>query len=840
MINFKESVKTKVFLGYITLVVLASLLIWVIYSEVLQNSTNKVDLDPATNKFVYVNTILTNLYQAEAIERNYAQTGQIAVFKDYQELMNVLSLQIDTLALMIDNPIQSLHTDSIKSLLKIKQQNLKEIYAIKKANSPAARYQKGLKKIPQVIDTLDHPSKVYRKEITNLDSIYVKPKKKKFFGRLAEVFSPQDNSDSTLKVVASQIIKIDSLPANDFTADSIAGFITTIMTELRDEGLAIETRLKQKEKEILINDQTISLQLRQMLSEIEKEELFNSFQKVREQQSRIEKTTFLVVLIGGFALFAVAFFLINILKDITKSQHYRQNLEKEKAYSESLLKSKEQFMLSLTHDLKSPLNSIIGFTGFMEDDDEKLTPSQQKYLQNIDRASRHILRLINDLLDLARLETGKLTIESIPFNLSRLVEGIVESFRPQAKENSINLQLEMNISTHAIYQGDPVRITQILGNLISNAIKFSVEGSVTVLVSVADSSNKTDWVQLNVIDTGIGISEENIKRIFEEFARVSADNRQYEGSGLGLTITQKLIALLKGFITVESKPGEGSLFTVTLPLEYDSEIQEETVPEIRSKKNGSHKKLSGKRIWLVDDDQTLLEMTRMILSKAGAQVYAFNDPVKAVGSFTKDCADILITDIQMPGMNGIEVLRQITDINGSAITSVAVSGSSGLNDKVSGFTTFIRKPYEAQTLIDALTGQTVDANKKKFTIVSDRVHSAGYNLDQFKAFAGGDAESLHQILVSFVKTGTQNESLFRRAVQEENELVVAELSHKMLPLFRQLQASQITELLAVLEQKNNQNTDLQNYFSMAKQALERIEKLLVVIRKEEKISIELL
>ena len=837
MRNFLESVKIKVFVGYITLVLLASLIIWAIYSEILQFSGNKVDFNPSNNKFIYVNKILTNLYQAEGLERNYSQTGQIKHYQDYLDLMNTISLQIDTLGLMVNNPVQQIHTDSIKKLLKIKQQDLRDLYAIKKMNSSAARYQQGLKKIPLVRDTIDHYSKVYKKIINNRDSIYIKQKKKKFLERLADVFSSRKKVDSNLRVIASQSVKLDSLLVKTNPADSIAGFITSIMTEIRNEGVVVERRLKQKEQEVLVNDLTITMQLRQMLSDIEKEELFNSFQKVREQQSRVEKATFLIIVVGSFALVVLVFFLVNTLKDITRSQHYRRNLEEAKAYSESLLKSKEQFMLSLTHDLKSPLNSIIGFTGLMEDDDKEVSPRHQKYLQNINRASRHILKLINDLLDLARLGTGKLAIDRIPFNLSYLVEDIVEGFRPQAQVNKIDLQLEMNIQPTVIYLSDPVRITQILSNLISNALKFTDEGEVVVRVSSNGSSEKTDWVQMDVIDTGIGISQENSQRIFEEFTRVAMDKKQYEGAGLGLTITQKIVNLLQGTINLESKPGKGSHFTISLPLEKDEQVAGEIVKKIKGKREilKADVNITGKQIWLIDDDQTLLEMTSMILKAAGAEVRLFSDPLKAISSFKRGCVDLLITDLQMPKMNGIEVLKQIQEKNGGPITAIAISGVDDPQNKFPDFSAFIQKPFEAQALINAVLGQqTVTAEVEK--TVPPENSKNGYNLEQFAAFAAGDPDSLRQILLSFVNSGRQNTLLFKQAIHEENVYAVSELSHKMLTLFRQLQANGIVELLAQLEQKSFEKIGHQHYLYMAKSALRKIEEILQVIQEKENVK----
>ena len=836
MKKFKDSVKIKVFMGYFTLVILASLIIWVIFSEVIQYSRDEIDLNPSNNKFIYINDILTNLYQAEGLERNYSQTGQIKHYNDYKDLMNRISSQIDSLALMLNNPVQQMHTDSIKKLLEIKQENLQELYAIKKTNTPTARYQKGLKKIPSIKDTLDHFSKVYKNIVINSDSVYIKKKKRKFFGRLIDAFGSQKKIDSSLQVKTTRSVKIDSLIDKANPADSIVGYLTSIMSQMRDEGRIVERRLNQMEQEILANDRTITIQLRQMLSYIEKDELYATYGKVRDQQIRIQKATLLIILIGSFALISIIFFLANILRDISRSQHYRQNLEAAKAFSESLLKSKEQFMLTLTHDLKSPLNSIIGFTALMgEDSDDVVAPRHQKYLQNIANSSKHILTLITDLLDLARLETGKLTIDGVSFNLPLLMEGIVEAFIPQAQAKSIELNLVCDVSSSATYNSDPVRITQIMSNLISNAIKFTEKGKVTVHISVIESSEKLDRIQFVVTDTGIGISEDNLKRIFEEFGRVQTVEKQYEGTGLGLTITQKLVYLLKGTIKLESKPEEGSCFTIVLPLERAVDTEVSTL-EITPKGQLLNREIAGKRVWLVDDDQTLLEMTTIILRSAGMEVEPFNDPQKAINSFTLGCADILITDIQMPGLGGVEVMRRIQEKNAGQIESIAISGSNSAEYEFAGFSAVIQKPFMAQTLIEIISGQ-LKTKLERSDSVPESSPSNGYNLEQFAAFAAGDEESYKQILVSFLTTSKQNASLFRQYLQEENKTGVSELAHKMLTLFRQMKAYHIVQLLIQLERKESVLMDEKQFFSIGNAALGKIETLLQDIHENEHVHI---
>ena len=830
------SVKIKVSLGYFTLVILAALIIWVTYSEILHYSTEKVDFNPANNKFIYVNTILTNLYQAEGLERSYVQTRQKAQYQDYIKLMDTISLQIDTLALMVNSPIQQMHTDSIKKLLVVKQKNLKELSTIKKSNSSTAHYQQALNKLMVGKDSISHYMTVYRNVSTNRDSVYIKQKKKKFFERLANVFAAQNTADSNLRVQTIQSVRVDSLidPVNP--VDTIAGFITAVMAEIRNDSIAIDSRLRLKEQEILANDRTITLQLRQMLSNIENEELINSFQKVRAQQSRVEKKTWLIIMVGAFAIVTIIFFLVNILKDITKSQHFRQRLEEEKAYTELLLKSKEQFMLSLTHDLKSPLSSIIGFTGIMQDEGG-VSPRYQKYLQNISKASTHILNLINSLLDLARLETGKLTIDHIPISLKPLMDDIVEGFRPQAIAKNIDLQFQFNITPSVVYVSDPMRITQILGNLISNALKFTEAGKVTITVSAVETSEKSDLVQIDVADTGIGISEENTRRIFEEFERV-ATSRQYEGTGLGLTITKKLINLLKGTISLESKAGEGSHFSIVLPFEKGEQLAVKSPQPIVDQNQATMKDIAGKKVWLIDDDETLLEMTSAVLNAAGFEVHAFCDPEKAIDSFEKGCANLLITDIQMPKINGFEVLKKILIINKGPITAIAISGINMEEKDFAGFSAFVQKPFQPKTLIDAISGQLKGAlaNDQKEGLVYSWQN--GYNLNQFAAFAEEDPESLMQILVSFIKTGKQNALLFRQYLYDENDHALSELSHKMLSLFRQLEANDLVELLTQLEQNDFAAKSNKEFYLCGNLAIEKIDALLTTIQKEENICID--
>ncbi len=835
------NVKTKVFLGYFTLIALVSLIVWIIYSEMVDDQVQK--RDPANRKIMHINTILTNLYQSEGLARNYVQTGHIRHYREYRNLMDTISSQIEMLAEMDHDPVQQMHTDSIKRLLAKKHQNLKDLSAIKRANSPAARYRRAIEKlssgrdsIEKLSDTNDTAGQSSKKVkvTTEYDSVYVKQKKKKFFERLAGVFSPKRDKDSALYVTINQTVKLDSLIRAANPADSITDYFTEMIGEIRDENLAMEKQLKKKEQEVLENDLFITLQLRQMLSNIENAELTSSFRQIKAQQNQIKQTTWLIISLGVLSLLTIGFFLTNILKDLTKSKHYRQSLEKANAYSESLLRSKEQFMLSITHDLKSPLSSIIGFTGLMEENIRD--PRQRKYLQHIRKASGHILRLINDLLDLARLDSGRLKIESLPFNLKSLITDTVENFRPQALEKNIRLKCEYLFSSSG-YKGDPLRITQILVNLVSNAIKFTEEGSVTVKVSAVRFSEKSDHVTIDVIDTGIGIPREKIPYIFEEFGRITSTEKQYEGTGLGLAITRKIVQLLHGSVRVESVPGKGSHFKVVLPLEREKTGTDRVLIPKSSFPRDHHGTLKGKKVWLVDDDVALLEMITRVLETAGMEIFAFNNPTEAVNEFKKGGADLLISDIQMPNMSGFEVMNQIKMKNGGSLTAIAMSGQQMGEDQWNGFTAFVQKPFSPQSLLSALLSphqaESGHDHLPEVKTVGTEDPSTYYSLEQIAAFASGEPESLRQILISFLDSGWQNTLMFRKLIDEGNQKAISELSHKMLPLFRQLEASEVVQLLSQLEQKKPAGLNRDQWYMLALSALSKIEKLMIVIGRKE-------
>lgn len=805
-----KSVKVYILLSYITLIVIAAITVWVIYNETVDLYKNQVDINPVSDKIFIANSILTNLYEAEGLERSFLQTGNPRHHHEFNMLIDSISSQINLLRSIENNPSQQIHTDSIQNLLHRKKKNLEELKNIKNSISSENLYEKAMLRLNEKRDSLN---RLFSGSVnqSSSDSIIANQRRERFFERLVHVFTPPDERDSAVQNNIGES-QVESIFKSFSPTDSVEQFLTAIIEDVRRENLEFEKQLMIKEQENLQNNQTITLQIRHILSLLENEELMFSLRKVAIQQEHISKMTNIVVVLGGAALLVVLGFLLLILKDITRSQHYRQHLEKEKVYSESLLRSKEQLMLSITHDLKSPINSIAGFTQLAAR--ESSPDRQAHYLKNINQSVNYISRLINDLLDFARLQSGKLTIENHNLNLRKLTEEVISGFYPMAAGKNLKLDIQIKDIDNKSYNTDPARIIQILSNLVSNAIKFTDAGQVSLICSVAKSKGKKEWVQFEVIDTGIGIKEDNIKLIFEEFSRVKSEtSRQYEGTGLGLAITKKIVELLQGTISFKSQYGKGSHVTVILPL---TRVKAVTVEESVVTPLHSERKITfnRQRVLLADDDQFLLELTTHFMREANLDVMPFSNPVNAKNVITHNQEfDLLVTDVQMPGLNGFELLSHYTQNSLRPVKAIAITGNITEENifKKAGFSAILYKPFKPEQLIE-LIDKILKSEQAEFhgpaTDTGVKVHQqkmapkAKFNIDGIKAYTGDDEETFREVLISFAQTTAQNIRLFREYLQDRHYEEASQLAHKMLPMFKQLQSDEIVAILLQFEQKH--------------------------------------
>ena len=493
---------------------------------------------------------------------------------------------------------------------------------------------------------------------------------------------------------------------------------------------------------------------------------------------------------------ALAFFVI-VWRDITRSNHYRRELEKAKQRAEDLLVSREKLMLTVTHDIKAPVGAVMGYA-------ELLAPHvkehrAQYYLRNIRSSSEHLLSLVNSLLDYHKLEANKMDIHPASFNPSGLLHTIAQSFLPMAEKKGLELRCETTPETDRTYTGDASRIRQIVENLVSNALKFTRQGHVLLR---AKMHGRTCCI--SVSDTGCGMSPEERAVVFKEFTRLDSAQGE-EGVGLGLSITLKLVRLLHGDIHVDSTPGEGSTFFVTLPLQPATDTADKT-PATPETTTATNRPLS---ILLVDDDRIQLQLTQAMLRQlqpAGTawDIHVCHQPHEVSRLVQEQPFDLMLTDIQMPGINGFELLKRLRESIPAASVppAVALTARSDMREdffRQHGFATCLYKPFNQEELARAI--------RKTLAPTSD----PGVTLDPLTAFAGDDEAAAREILRTFLQETLRHAESVQKASRERDKAEVCRLAHKLLPTFTLIQAS-CTQALQVLEQRRDETewTDKDN------------------------------
>lgn len=794
--------KTKIYFGYLSLIAIASLAGYVIYCDIFFYRQQELKEQPEVSAITYVNNILSNLYKAEGMVSNYSSAKYL---DEYNVLMDSILRQIDSLSLLVVQPTIAQNLDSIKHLLQIKRKNQKELYYIDRTHILNSFYDEAIEKLSTSHDTLKFCQQINTKLATTYDTTFVFTEKKTFISRFRNLFNSSQAIDSSIQVRVNTSSKVDRVIGEVVTYDSISNALSSIIADLQTKNADIEHKLKRKELTLLQNDHFISSQLKQLTSNIEKEQLQNSYRAIELQKIRLETTTNTVAVLGVLAVLSILFFLINILRDITKSKHYRESLEHAKNYAESLLKRKEHLMLSLTHDIKSPLNAIMGFTHILEND-STTHKTHKVYLNSITNASNHIFKLVQNLLDLARLEEGKIKIENQPFNFDRVLFECVDTFKATALAKNIDLQIHSDISTQKHYYGDAFRLTQILTNLVSNAMKFTNSGKVEVFAKAEEGKDDLEIVRVDIRDTGQGIDAYDLDAILEPFNRGTAQDKNTEGSGLGLSITQKLLELFNGSLYVESKLGEGSCFTIKIPFACCKSTVNE-LPLAMDKNDVSV--LAGKKIWVIDDDANVLTMLTSLLEDIPMQVKSSNNSCNVIPEFQSEEVDFLLTDIQMPKMDGYELVNHLRNNFEIDFPIIAMSGLAYEGKGEGLFDAFINKPLSADLLLTTL----MECNNKK---AKNKDVKLCYTLKNVFDFASGDQQKEDSILASLVENETENIRLLKEYIGSFNRVAIGELAHKMLNIYRQLNAIEIVSMLEQLEAKDTFEENSVQYFQLAK------------------------
>ena len=391
--------------------------------------------------------------------------------------------------------------------------------------------------------------------------------------------------------------------------------------------------------------------------------------------------------------------MIGSIQDITERKNAELEAEKARREAEEARKIQEQFMANMSHELKTPMNGVIGMTELLQA--SELNKDQYEYVEIIKESTTNLMAIINDVLDLTKIVAGKIILAKTDYILGDIITNINNLHQHTADEKGVGLICSIDKNIPAILSGDSVRLKQILNNLVGNAVKFTEKGAVNISVKLIREDELSAGIEFCITDTGIGIAEDKVDTIFERFMQVCTDNtRKYGGTGLGLTITRQLIQLLGGFIQVKSRQGEGSIFTFFLTLQK-GKLQPCPVKKMIKHEPACIKNaLNGVNILLVEDNIISQKVAMKLLTSQGAVVDIANHGKEAIEILKLKRSDIILMDIQMPEMDGYEATKIIrTEMNDTikTIPIIAMTASSLIADKTKclllGMNDFISKPY---------------------------------------------------------------------------------------------------------------------------------------------------
>lgn len=498
----------------------------------------------------------------------------------------------------------------------------------------------------------------------------------------------------------------------------------------------------------------------------------------------------------------------------------RQQVElaqKEKEVAEQTAQLKQQFMANMSHEIRTPMNAIVGMTSLLMS--KNPLPEQMKYLKAIQQSADNLLVIINDILDLSKIEAGKIVIEQTDFSLREVTNSVRDMLMFKAEEKGLQFRVNVEEEIPVRVIGDPTRINQVLINLAGNALKFTEKGYIEVRVTIQKKSEKKYWLKFEVIDTGIGISPDYVNKIFESFTQAGTDvARKFGGTGLGLTISKQLVELMGGEIGVTSELGKGTTFFAIIPLtESDVQVVEQKSSAVDEQ---TMKKLNDVKLLLVEDN----EFNRMVAEDTLKELLpnitidiAINGQ-EAVDRVQEEHYDIVLMDIQMPVMDGVTATRTIrTTLSAPAkdVKIIAMTANVLQEDVAQYFNTgmnaYVSKPFQVDELLlkmaAVLEGQKPamqGAATVKNTIVAEpampSLPDKITDMQFLRQFAGGNDEKMAKYVGMFLENGPKLLNTIEQSLQSKDYAAVKIAAHSMKPQLSYMGVKEDVSHIFLIEQ----------------------------------------
>lgn len=757
----------KVLFSYLIIAALIVGVGYILYKENRLFSSIENQTANENQRLIRLSNLISKIYDVDNLGKIAIQSNNQNDFVLYKNESDSLRNRIESFRSEVTNVKQVVLLDSLKQILAQKIANIKELQKINSDKNDYVPIEKAVRDLTKIEESMGKITL----EGLKIDSDKLSAYEKKVYQDYVDYLNKNVPKDET-----------NSLTDHEVDSILVASKKTLEKVRLDTENKSITQ--KAKEISLLKNDLFISQKLNQILNTFEADVLTKANENAEIRKDTQQKTVSILTIASIVGLITAGLFFVLITNDFLKNQRYRNQLEAEKKKTESLLSSREQLIATVSHDLKTPLNTIQGFSELIGN--AQISEKQKYYLDNIKSSSVYINQLVNDLLDFSKIEAGKVALEVTKFSMHNLIEEVANSFLSIHREKAVELQLDIDSIKGFLFETDELRLRQILSNLIGNAFKFTNKGFVNVSANY-DGKN----LSITVADSGIGIKAEKLDLIFNEFTQADESiEKQYGGTGLGLTICQKLASILGGKITVASEYKKGSQFAFKMPVNAFNELPKTSIPN----------QLKPLKIAVLDDDIALLQFTTEFLKLHHFEVLSFSKPETLLSQPNLTDFDVILTDIQMPNISGFDLLKSIPN----AIPVVAITGNRTLNRNEyieKGFAEIIYKPYSSEQLLQVLSDlfQIKIESKSVKSEQNQVLTGKNYDLSKMKTMLSSDENAIKEVLSIFDKNTKSSFVEIKNAIENKDIDTVAAVSHRLIPMMNQIDATEIVLELQQLE-----------------------------------------
>lgn len=561
-------------------------------------------------------------------------------------------------------------------------------------------------------------------------------------------------------------------------------------------------RIKEYERktaELITDDNHLSEEISELLLALNKEILESSLLEMEISENLIDENMTASTYIGGIVLVLIIIFVILILSDVNKgfrarkaAEQARNEAEEARKKTEEIMENRHKMLLTVSHDIKTPLASILGNLELMDN------TGNEKEAHSIQQNADHILNLLSNLLEFSSLEQGMLQLEKSSFNISQLCDETASMFEPIAQKKNLVFDYKNDIKETLFTNSDRLKIKQIISNLISNAIKYTIEGSIGFRASYENGE-----MVFRVSDTGIGIPNDKIEEIFKPFVRTDSGSMLSEGSGYGLSVVKGLTDLMSGSIDVLSEVGKGSQFTVRIPSEIEFVEGNQAIETSTHPDKEAVPVISERHILIIDDDESLLTVVSNMIGKLGHRVRKCRSKIDLDEALQQmETFDCVLTDREMGALSGNDILKLFKNADPDKpvyLMTARMDYDTG-KAKEEGFDGFLQKPFNLKTL-ERLFGRHIPeenkAQKREFT-----------DFPELCEMMDDDAEAIRGILTVFVHSTADNLLAMNQHIENNDFGSAQALCHKMLPMFVQLQQDATIPFLSRMNESRGSSDDV--------------------------------